>query len=222
MNAVELLGELLSKRSPKSEDTGMGGSVLERALEKQRREQAAQQPPQRAPEATPRHGGQTLEDVLHDLFGRKQTRQPASTAPEPSTPSRQQAETKAKPRHGYDEAQLNQRAVVLIRAMLNAAKADGKIDTEEEQAVLKRVGKLGATEVEFLKKEFARPVDIDEFVRDVPRGMEEEVYAMSLMAIELNNKKEALYLQQLSEGLRMDPQLCNKIHKHYDAPTIFV
>ena len=56
---------------------------------------------------------------------------------------------------------------------------------------------------------------------DVPRGMEEQAYTVSLIAMELDEQKEADYLADLCQGLRMDPARCNEIHRSFGAPVIF-
>lgn len=131
------------------------------------------------------------------------------------------APAKAEPTRAQKLSQ-NDQAILMIRAMVNAAKSDGRIDQEEQQNI---IGKLGAdvsdAEVEFLKKEFASPLDADGFAKSIPEGMETDIYVISLTAIELDTQNEARYLGQLAEGLKMDPKFCNQIHSKLGAPEIF-
>jgi uncharacterized membrane protein YebE (DUF533 family) len=122
---------------------------------------------------------------------------------------------------GYDEHEANSRAELLIRAMINAAKADGRVDEQEKQNILQRVGDLDREEAEFLRRELSAPLDINGFIRSVPRGMEQEVYAMSLMGIQLDENTEAHYLLQLAQGLGLNAEVCNNIHRELGAPEIF-
>ena len=111
-------------------------------------------------------------------------------------------------------------AVVLIRALINAAKADGRIDANEQQAILNQVGN-DPRAIEVLKQEFGRPLDVREFAWSVPLGMEVQVYTMSLAGMLLDTREEARYLAELAHGLRLDPGLCQQIHARYGVADIF-
>jgi len=54
-----------------------------------------------------------------------------------------------------------------------------------------------------------------------PSGMEQEVYSVSLMAIDLDTNPEANYLRELAESLRIEPNRCNEIHEHYGAARLY-
>lgn len=112
------------------------------------------------------------------------------------------------------------RSVLLLRAMIMAARSDGAIDAAEEQAIVSRLGRLTQEEVQFLRQEFARPLDLHGFAHSVPPGLEAEVYAMSLMAIRLDNQYEGQYLYQLAERLRLQPQIVDQIHQQLGAPCL--
>jgi uncharacterized membrane protein YebE (DUF533 family) len=122
---------------------------------------------------------------------------------------------------GYDEDEANRRAEILIRAMINAAKADGHVDEQEQQNILQRVGDIDPEEAEFLRRELAAPLDIQALIRSVPRGMEQEVYTISLMGIQLDEQSEARYLIDLAQGLGLSADTCNNIHRELGAPEIF-
>lgn len=105
--------------------------------------------------------------------------------------------------------------------MINAAKSDGVIDQYERYRITSRLGTISRAESQFLQREFARPLNVHAFAREVPRGCEQEVYAISLMAIDPDNSAEASYLRQLAECLRIPPNVCNEIHNQYGAPCLF-
>lgn len=121
----------------------------------------------------------------------------------------------APPQEAQDEAEL------LIRAMCYAAKADGKIDAGEKEAILGRLGDLDDDEISYLKEHLEGEVDLDGFTSSVPDDMDEQVYAFSLMAIKLDTQSEAQYFGKLANGLRMDGETCNRIHKQLGQPEIF-
>jgi uncharacterized membrane protein YebE (DUF533 family) len=122
---------------------------------------------------------------------------------------------------GYDENEANRRAEILIRAMINAAKSDGHVDEQEREHILRRVGDVDPEEAEFLRREMVSPLDLQAFIRSVPRGMEKEVYTISLMGIQLDEQSEARYLIDLAQGLGLSADTCNNIHRELGAPEIF-
>ena len=109
---------------------------------------------------------------------------------------------------------------MLIRAMINAAKADGRLDRGEQQAIINRMGKASRDDVEFVRQEFSRPLDVDQFVHEVPFGMEQQVFAMSLIAIDLDARSEASYLDDLADGLRIPIDVRNQIRQQYEVGSL--
>lgn len=110
-------------------------------------------------------------------------------------------------------------AVILIRAMTNAAKADGQVDQEEIDNIIRRAGDLDADDEAFLRAEFAAPLDLDEFIESVPEGMEAEVYTASILPIEIDTVAETTYLQNLADGLGLKASQVEEIHKALEIPT---
>jgi uncharacterized membrane protein YebE (DUF533 family) len=196
MNAIELLGTLL----------GGGGSG---------------------------GGSQAGAQILRDILGGGQPQQPAPQQPQQPAqrPQPQQVPVSTQDRWqsgGPDvlrpapQAQppLEEEAAILIRAMLNAARADGRMDRDEEQKILRLIGQPTPEVVNFIRAEFEKPVNVRDFAWSVPLGMEEKVYTVSLAAIVLDERSESDYLKQLSHGLRLNPQTCAAIHQRYGAPVI--
>jgi hypothetical protein len=114
----------------------------------------------------------------------------------------------------------NDHALVLVRAMINAAKADGQISHDEQQAILGQIGDSSPDTIAFLREEFNQPLDLKDFAWSVPQGLEEQVYALSLMAIELDKQSEANYLRDLAHALRIPADVCRQIHAHYGVPQL--
>ncbi len=112
-------------------------------------------------------------------------------------------------------------AEVLIRAMINAAKADGRVDDAEQQKILGRLGDVSQEEAAFVRRELAAKLDTQGFIQSVPRGFEQQVYIMSLMAIDLDTNHEAQYLHQLSQGMNLSNDLCNQIHDKLGARKLY-
>ena len=124
--------------------------------------------------------------------------------------------------HQEQREEANGQATVLIRAMVNAAKSDGRIDQTEQDNIVSKLGDdVSESEVSFLREEFAAPLDVAAFARSVPRGLEQQVYFLSLTSIELDTQNEAKYLGELAQAMNLDPNLCNQIHDQVGAPKIF-
>ncbi len=51
--------------------------------------------------------------------------------------------------------------------------------------------------------------------------MENQVYAMSLMAIDLDSQAEAKYLHELAQCMDIQPQTANQIHQQLGAPVLY-
>jgi len=119
-----------------------------------------------------------------------------------------------------DDAQEKE-AEILLRAMLNAAKSDGKIDEEEQRKITEHLEDISDEEAQFVRDELNSPLDVDAFINSVPRGMEEKVYFMSLLAIDLDSEEEARYLDKLAKGLNISHEVCNQIHEKLGAPVMY-
>ena len=122
---------------------------------------------------------------------------------------------------GVDKQEAEDHAALMIRAMINAAKSDGSIDQSEQNNIIAKLGDVTQEEIDFVKREFAAPLDVQAFARSIPRGMGEQIYAVSLMAIDLDKNSEAQYLADLAQGLSLSPQLANQIHDKFGVPKIF-
>ena len=112
-------------------------------------------------------------------------------------------------------------AEILLRAMLNAAKSDGQIDKAEQERIVEHLGDVSESEKKFLGDEMSAPLDTAAFIRSIPKGMEQQVYLMSLTSIDLDSKAEAQYLHQLAQGLGISQQACNDIHQQAGAPVLY-
>ena len=112
-------------------------------------------------------------------------------------------------------------AKLLLRAMLQAAKSDGRIDAAEKQKLFGELGDIDREEMAFINDELAKPVDIEGLARDVPRGMGGQVYLMSLMGINLDSKAEADYLHRLAQALGVDKSEANAIHARLGEPALY-
>lgn len=113
-------------------------------------------------------------------------------------------------------------AGLMLRAMIQAAKSDGKIDEAEKQRLLGKLGDdLDDDERQFIRDQMAAPVDAEALARDVPKGLESQVYLMSLLAIDLDHDDEARYLGRLAQALKLDRPAVNDIHDQLGTTRLY-
>ena len=112
-------------------------------------------------------------------------------------------------------------AALMLAAMIQAAKSDGTFDDAEREKLLGQLGDVDAQEAAFVKEQMAAPVDVDNLVRQTPQGMEQQVYAMSVLGIDLDTQEEAQYLHQLATGFGMKPADVNSIHAELGVPSLY-
>jgi len=118
-------------------------------------------------------------------------------------------------------AQQNSEAEILLRAMINSAKSDGGVDEAEQKKILEHLGEVSQDEIQFVQNEMAQPLDVDSFIRSIPKGLEQQVYVMSLLGIDLDSQAEAQYLDKLSKGLGISSELSNQIHEKVGVPALY-
>jgi uncharacterized membrane protein YebE (DUF533 family) len=104
----------------------------------------------------------------------------------------------------------------LVRAMISAAKADGRIDADEKEAIFEKLKTmpLSAEEKAWVFDELSSPLDINAVVAraDTPEHAA-EIYAASLVAISADTASEQAYLEALALKLKLDPALVAEIHR---------
>ena len=108
----------------------------------------------------------------------------------------------------------NDDAVLLIRAMIAAANADGVIDESEREASLERLRTvdLSPEEQAFITQELFSPADLETIVSSVHSAeLGRQVYAVSLMAIEVDTEKERQYMDTLATRLGLDQAVVEEI-----------
>jgi Protein of unknown function (DUF533) len=112
-------------------------------------------------------------------------------------------------------------AALMLRAVIQAVKCDGDLDEDEKARLMQAMGEADQREVQAVQAELQRTVDVKGLVRAVPAGLEPQVYLMSLMAINLDQKAEAEYLHKLAGELDLSPDQVNAIHDRAGAPRLY-
>lgn len=138
---------------------------------------------------------------------------------QPSQPPRalQPAETPA-----HQQA-LEQEAEIMVQAMINAAKADNRIDEVEVGRIIGKLGEDGLTqeEKEAFLAEANKPMDLHRVIASAggDRQLGAQIYAASLLAIEIDTDAERQYLQQLAQGLGLTDEVVAHIHTSVGLPA---
>lgn len=116
----------------------------------------------------------------------------------------------------------NATAGLMLKAMIQAAKSDGRIDDAEKQRLLGHLGDdLDDEERQFIREQMAAPVDASGLAKEVPEGLESQVYLMSLLAIDFDNEEEARYLHALAEAMGLPREAVNQIHDEVGTMRLY-
>lgn len=235
MDAIDILGGLLGHKASRG---GMGADILKDILGGGLRPPSRPQPGSVSAKPSShdiQREAKDLEDLLSVANGRSGGRRSSGASthtadtraegsvpawPQPKITPRSSGHVGQSSGTSGDVLSQNEQALVLVRAMVNAAKSDGQIDQSEQQKILERMGDASTQAIQFLRDEFARPLDVREFAWSVPIGMEQKVYTLSLIAIDLDTNREANYLSELAHGLRIPESVRDQIHQRLGAPQI--
>jgi uncharacterized membrane protein YebE (DUF533 family) len=115
-------------------------------------------------------------------------------------------------------------AVLLIRAMIAAANADGAIDADERGAILDRLRsvQLSQEEHQFIMHELLDPKPMHTIAAAATSPeLARQVYLASLLAITVDTDEEIDYLRNLSEQLRLDRETLTALHQQVGMEVFF-
>ena len=112
-------------------------------------------------------------------------------------------------------------AGLMLAAMIQAAKSDGTFDEQERDKLMGQLGEIDAAEASFVRQQMQAQVDADSIVQATPAGMGPQIYAVSLLAIDLDTQHEAQHLHQLAQGYGMSPAEVNNIHAQMGVPSLY-
>jgi len=112
---------------------------------------------------------------------------------------------------------IERHAELVLKSMINAAKADGQIDKEEIRRIVGKLQEVGvdAETQQYVMAEMKKPMETQQLVA-AAHGRPElaaEMYGASLLAIEVDTPAEKKYLEQLAAGLRLSPEVAQRIQE---------
>lgn len=111
--------------------------------------------------------------------------------------------------------QMDNQAGLILKAMINAAKSDGQIDRNEIQRIIGRLETAGIDRQarDFVLAEMNRPMDTEALIaagRGNPQ-LAAQLYAASLLAIEVDTAAERAYMENLAGGLGLGTNVVGKL-----------
>ncbi len=125
--------------------------------------------------------------------------------------------TLREPETPAEQAKLENQAQLMLKAMINAAKADGQIDQGEVQRIIGRLEEAGAdtSARDFVMSEMTKPMETEAIVAAAKGNPQlgAELYAASLLAIKVDTPAEQTYMQNLSAGLGLPTQAVSNLEK---------
>jgi hypothetical protein len=113
-------------------------------------------------------------------------------------------------------------AALMLRAMIQAAKADGGIDKAEKAKIIETVGDdATAEDMAFIQGELKKPVDAAALAADTPAAQRMQVYSASLMTIRVDTDAEAQYLHDLATAMEIDEPTVNMLHMQMGLKPLY-
>ncbi|WP_347905825.1 DUF533 domain-containing protein [Pseudomonas purpurea] len=107
-------------------------------------------------------------------------------------------------------AEADDHSHAILRALIAAAKADGRIDEQEQQMISAEIGRHTDDPQlqQWLDDEVARPLDAADVAQSAQDpAMAAEMYLASVMLVDDQQEAERTYLDELASALKLDPQL---------------
>ncbi|MDD8024399.1 MAG: tellurite resistance TerB family protein [Paracoccaceae bacterium] len=115
---------------------------------------------------------------------------------------------------------LEEQAKLMIRAMIQAAKADGEIDADERTKIMDHLGDASDEEIAFVQAELDAPVDVAALAAAAGESTKAQVYSAALMAIAVDTEAEKQYLANLAAALGLEAAKVLEIHHAMGKPTV--
>ena len=110
--------------------------------------------------------------------------------------------------------------LTLVRAMIAAARADGRLDAKESRTIYQRIESMGLNPEDqaLLVAEMGHPVDMDAIVHSASSPeVAAEIYVASLLAIDVDTADEKSYLAMLAARLKLPPELVAELNRQVEA-----
>jgi uncharacterized membrane protein YebE (DUF533 family) len=120
-------------------------------------------------------------------------------------------------------ALTNESALLLVRAMIATAAADGVVDPSERAQIIGRLqeGGLDAGAVEFLDAEIQRPASIEDIAKSAGSSKELALQTYAAAHIVASSEPEKRFLAGLGRALALEPDLIGRLeHAASSTPAL--
>lgn len=120
------------------------------------------------------------------------------------------------PENKAEEEALESTAQLVLKGMINAAKSDGHISPEEMQRIVGKLQESGADQgaQQWVMQEMQAPLNVQAFAAEMPnQEVAAQVYAASLLSVEVDTDAERAYLQQFADAAGLHPLVVGQIHQ---------
>lgn len=113
-----------------------------------------------------------------------------------------------------DKNSIYKLELILVKAMIAASRADGKVELQESQKIFKQIRSFNLDEEEEfnLMNQFNQSTNVDELIEAANTiELRIEIYTVSCLVIEDANEAERAYLTMLADRLNLPNELVNAI-----------
>ena len=116
------------------------------------------------------------------------------------------------------QAAVEADATIMVKAMINAAKADGEISQQEMQKIFGKLSEDGlqAEAQQFFQAEAGKPMNTQELVA-AAQGRPElaaQIYAASILVIDTDEPADTAYLRDLATQLGLSPEVTGHLEQN--------
>jgi len=129
------------------------------------------------------------------------------------------ADTQLIPINELSEPEANKRSLILLKAMIAAAKADGHINKKEIDIIHEQIDKLGLSKeiAALLEDEMSKPLDIKEVAAlAANKAIASEIYLVSAIITDKENSMERDYLSSLAQSMQLPSSLVAQLDSAKD------
>ncbi|MCK6265345.1 tellurite resistance TerB family protein [Vibrio sp. ZSDE26] len=147
-------------------------------------------------------GAAALGTLAYKVYNDWQAKQPTHTSENTSSAS-------------FDETDSSHQ-VLILKAMIAAAKSDGHVDEQEMQRIELAVSEMDADSSvqQLIHQELNKPLDPSEIARLANSPQQaSEIYLASLLVVDEQNFMEKSYLQELSKQLNLDSEVTYQLEQ---------
>ncbi|HIP81558.1 MAG TPA: tellurite resistance TerB family protein [Leucothrix mucor] len=132
------------------------------------------------------------------------------------------AERELIPINELPEKEANERSLILLKAMIAAAKADGHVNKKEIEIIHEQIDRLGLSKEisNLVENEISKPLDIKEVAALAKnKSMASEIYLVSAIVTDKENSMERDYLASLASSMQLPSSLVAELDSAKDSDT---